>query len=262
MILTDATLSAYSKKSGKKLESAQLFSVLFKDFVDDECCWEINTSGHSFLVCVASKREKDNWKSEIVKQKSSRREQRVKNVMLKEDHKNIDLEDYKRQQREKFEQEQRKGEEMAKLKLLHQQSPNDAFAALPMNDLNEKLRLEQINYLEIQKEMQQVLQKKDIAASREDYSTAAECKTQILLLEERKRYSEEVLSKYQREIEDRKRIDILAVPQRNGGQRREIEVQLEELNRRKNVAVANEDYVAASALKQQIVALEQQLQKY
>ncbi len=189
----------------------------------------------------------------------------MKNVMLKEDHKNINIEEYKRQQREKFELEQRRAEEMAKLKQLHQQqSPADALATMSLSELSEKLRLEEINYLEVQQEIQQVQHRKEQAAEREDYAAAAECKTQLLLLEERKKYSEELLVKYQREVEQRKRMtnpssSIVTAPARN--QRKELEMQLEDLNKRKQVAVANEDYVTASALKQQIIQAEQQLTK-
>jgi hypothetical protein len=240
------------------MESVQLFSVLFKDFADEAFCFEINTANYSTIVCTASKREKENWKTEIVRHKTNRREQRVKNVMLKEGKQSIDIEEYKRQQREKFEQEQRQAEEAARLKQLQQNTASPIMSQLTTTELIDKVQREEVTYLEIQKEIQLVNQKKDEAAIREEYNLAAEFKNQLRVLEGRREYSEELLTRYKLQLAERQASSSSDVSNKSA-KRRELEEQLADLSKRKSLAVSIEDFITANQLKQQIVNVEQQL---
>jgi pyruvate/2-oxoacid:ferredoxin oxidoreductase beta subunit len=86
--------------------------VFFRDF-EEETCFEVNSSEFTYIMAAASVLEKDMWKAEIVKQKLKRREQRVLTVTNKA----IDVEEYKRKQREKYEEEQRIINEIKREKL-------------------------------------------------------------------------------------------------------------------------------------------------
>jgi hypothetical protein len=103
--LHDGDLVIRKKKSGRKSQVIPLYSVLFKHYAEDETCFEINTSKSLILVSAANVQEKELWEDEIWKHKKVKREKRIKSLLFRVSKKNVDFEEYKDEQKKKYEAE-------------------------------------------------------------------------------------------------------------------------------------------------------------
>ena len=75
---------------------------MFKHYAEDDTCFEINTAKSVVLVSAANVQERELWEDEIWKHKKAKREKRIKSLLFRVSKKNIDFEEYKDEQKKKY----------------------------------------------------------------------------------------------------------------------------------------------------------------
>ena len=67
--LINNKLTIYKKKKGRKVATAKLEqNVHYKEFAEDETLFQFKFNGANLLVYAITKKEKDTWKAEILRQ--------------------------------------------------------------------------------------------------------------------------------------------------------------------------------------------------
>ena len=149
-------------------------------------------------MSVASVLEKEMWKTEIIKQKIKRREQRVLTVT----NKSIDVEEYKRKQREKYEEEQRLINDIKREKVQQREGiEGNKKLSNSSTKILANLATEESRFLRLQAELEELNNKKNISAQQELFADAAEYKRQIELREVELKQAEKALNQCRVDLE-------------------------------------------------------------
>lgn len=238
-----------SQEGEKKMEMV-LYSVqCHRRSSEGEIVFEVITSEQAMLLQVFSEQEMKDWMEEIMKQRIEGTAARAKAISLPPA---LDVEEYKRRMIEKYQREQQDNQRLLMAKKQEGKVPrvtqrqrqqqtqiqNDSEGSV---SLTKKLAIISQDIEQVKKEIEGLNQAKVQAAEREEYVQAASYKQKVaekMQLLERLKKEQHLMQQLLLQAKQKEK-------QEQQQQIEELQKQIAELTKKKQQAVAVEDFIAA-----------------